>query len=69
VDIGAILFAVVLATIAGALAAVVGFAGGIFLCGRLFTGEATESALAVGPLLAVILGVTAFILTFRKLKP
>jgi hypothetical protein len=49
-DIGGFLFATVLATFAALVAAAVGFVGGIFLCGLLFSGEATESGLVVAPL-------------------
>jgi hypothetical protein len=57
-------------TIAGAtaaIAAIAGFVGGVFLCGLLFKGEATESGLVVAPALALVLGVAAFVFTFSKI--
>ena len=65
--IGENVFATLLAGVAAAIAAVVGFVGGIFLCGWLFTGEATESALIVGPALALVMAVAAFVIVFRKI--
>jgi hypothetical protein len=62
---GEILFATLWSAFAALLAGVIGFVGGIFLCSRLFTGEGTESALIVGPFLGLLLGVIAFISTFR----
>jgi ABC-type multidrug transport system permease subunit len=65
--LGEILFATVLAGVAAALAAVLGFVGGIFLCGRLLSGEMTEWALIVGPALALLMAVGTFVLLFWKI--
>ena len=65
--IGEIVFASVLSCVVAALAAIVGFVGGIFLCGLLFSGEARESALHVGPTLALLSGSAVFVICFRKI--
>jgi hypothetical protein len=63
--IGELFFAIVLASIAAVLAGISGFVLGIFLCGRFLSGEATESALVVGPTAALLFGSAAFALVFR----
>jgi ABC-type multidrug transport system permease subunit len=65
--IGENVFAIVLSGVAAAIAALVGFVGGIFLCEWLFTGEMTEWALIVAPALALVMAVAAFVIVFRKI--
>lgn len=60
--------AVVISVAVAVLVAVVGAIGGIFLCTKLFTGEGTESALVVAPVLALLVGAAVFVFTFRKLS-
>jgi len=60
--------AVLISGVAAVLAAIVGAIGGIFLCTKLFTGEGTESALVVAPVLALLVGTAVFVLAFRKLS-
>jgi hypothetical protein len=62
---GELMFAICIASICALLAAVVGFVGAIFLCGRLFSGEMTEWALILAPLAALLFGAAAFDITFR----
>ena len=63
--IGALLIPILLASVAAVLMAVAGFVFGIFLCGRLLTGELTEWGLIVGPASALLFGVTTFVVVFR----
>jgi hypothetical protein len=65
--IGEIIFAIVLSTVVAAIAAVAGFVAMAFLCARLFSGEAGEAALVLGPAAALIPAVVAFSLCFRKI--
>jgi hypothetical protein len=65
--IGENVFATLLAGVAAAIAAVVGFVGGIFLCGWLLRGEMTQWGLIVAPALALVMAVTAFVIVFRKI--
>ncbi len=63
--LGEVLFATLLGLVAATLTAIAAFVGAIFICARLFTGEASYSSLLFGPVAALITGVVAFILTFR----
>jgi low affinity Fe/Cu permease len=65
--IGENIFATVLASIAAFLAGVVGFVGGIFLCGTLLSGEMTQWALLVAPAAALTVAVAAFVFVFGKI--
>ncbi len=48
-------------------AAAAGFVGGVWICGEVFSGEATESALVVAPAAAIVFAGTVFNNTFRKM--
>jgi hypothetical protein len=65
--IGENVFATVLSAIAAVIAALVGFVGGIFLCGWLLSGEMTQWGLIVAPALALVMAVAAFVIVFRKI--
>jgi len=60
-----LLIPILLAAVPAALMAIAGFVFGIFLCSWLFTGEATESALIVGPATGLLFGVATFFAVFR----
>jgi len=62
---GELLVAIALASVPAVLAAIVGFAGAIFLCGRLFAGEMTEWGLILAPVTALIFGAGVFVAAFR----
>ena len=62
---GELLIPILLATVPAALMAIAGFVFGIFLCSWFFTGEATESALIVGPATGLLFGVATFVAVFR----
>jgi hypothetical protein len=65
---GEIFIAVLMSGVAAVFAAVVGFVGAIFLCSRLFSGEATESALILAPATAVVFAVAVFVFAFWKIS-
>ena len=60
--------AVLISGVLAVLAAVGGFVAGVFLCTKLFTGEGTESALVVAPVLALLFATAVFVFAFRKLS-
>jgi hypothetical protein len=62
---GELVVPLLLASVPAAIAGIVGFVGGIFLCQRFLRGESTEWGLIAGPLLAVILGGVGFVIAFR----
>jgi hypothetical protein len=64
---GEIIVAMFIAGAGAVFAAAAGFAGGIWLCALVFSGEATESALVVGPAAAIVFAAVVFILIFRKM--
>jgi len=64
--VGELVVPLLLASVPAAIAGLVGFVGGIFLCERLLRGELTEWALVAGPLLAAIAGGTVFVLAFSR---
>lgn len=59
--------AVLIAGIAAVLAGIAGFVGGIWVCSVVFSGEATESALVIGPATALVFAAAVFIIMFRKM--
>jgi uncharacterized membrane protein len=61
------IFATVLSGIAAALAGIVGFVGGIFICDWLFAGEMTEWALIIAPATALVMAVISFVIVYRKI--
>ena len=65
---GEILVAVLMSGVAAVFAAVVGFVGAIFLCSKLFSGEARESALILAPATALVLAFAVFVFAFRKIS-
>ncbi len=65
--IGEIVFATVLSAVAATMAALAGFVGVVFLCARLFSGEASESALVLAPATAFVFAVVAFVICYRKI--
>ncbi|HEU5350130.1 MAG TPA: hypothetical protein VFU55_00925 [Terracidiphilus sp.] len=66
--IGELFVAILMASVASALMAIVGFVGGAILPGIFFTGEATESGLIFAPAFALILGLATFVLVFLWVK-
>lgn len=66
--VGESLIAVLMSGVAALLAAVVGFVGAIFLCSKLFSGEATESALILAPATAIVFAVAVFVFAFWKIS-
>jgi uncharacterized membrane protein len=66
--LGENLVAVLISGVVAILTAIAGLVGGIFLCNKLFTGEGTESALVVAPVLALLVGTAVFVFAFRKLS-
>ena len=65
--IGENIFASVLSAVAAAFTGIVGFVGGIFLCGWLLNGEMTEWGLVVGPGLALAMAAVTSVIVFRKI--
>jgi hypothetical protein len=65
--VGEFVVPLLLASVPAAIAGIIGFVGGIFLCARFLKGESTEWALVAGPLLAVIAGGTVYVLAFSWL--
>jgi uncharacterized membrane protein YeaQ/YmgE (transglycosylase-associated protein family) len=57
-----------MSSIAAIFSAIVGIVVGVFLSGTLFRDRDGESALALGPLGALVFGAAVFILVFRKLS-
>jgi len=62
---GEIFFATLLGLVAATLLAIAAFVGAIFVCGLIFTGEASYSSLFWGPVAALTVGVGTFALVFR----
>jgi len=60
-------FATVLSGVLAALAGIVGFVGGIFLCQTLLSGEMAEWALVLAPAMALVMAVATFVIVFRKI--
>jgi hypothetical protein len=58
---GEIIIAMFIAGVAAVLAVVAGFLGGIWICGVVFSGEATESALIMATATAIVFGIAVFI--------
>ncbi len=65
---GESIIAFVISVVAAALAAIVGFVGAIFLCGKLLSGEMTEWALILAPATALTFAAAAFVFAFRKIS-
>ncbi len=61
------LFPLTIALLMAAIAAAIGFVGGIGLCSWMLSGEMGEWGLIVAPVLAVVLGLATFLFTLRKL--
>jgi hypothetical protein len=59
--------AVLMSGFAAFLAAIAGFVGTIYLCGRLLRGEMTDWALILAPATAVVFAIAVFVLVFRKI--
>lgn len=64
--LGESLVSTLIAAVCALIAAAIGFVGGVFLCGWLFTGEMAEWALIVAPVAALVFGVLTFVLVFRS---
>lgn len=64
--VGEIAFAAIIGLVVAALTAIAVFVGVIFLCARLFTGEASYSGLLYGPLAAIMTATAAFAVVFLR---
>jgi len=62
-----IIIAVVLSTAVAAIAATVGFVGAVLLCAKFLRGEAGEAGLVLGPVMALVFAVVAFVICFWKI--
>jgi len=65
--LGEFLIAASIGLVAAAFAAVAAFVGVIFVCARLFTGEASYSSLGLAPVSSLAAGVVVFALVFRAI--
>jgi hypothetical protein len=63
--LGEIIFATLLGLVTATFTAIAAFVSAIFICGYLFTGEASYSSLFWGPVAALVFGIIAFTLVFR----
>jgi hypothetical protein len=57
-----------MAGLSAVFAAVAGFVGAIFLCGKLLSSEFAVLAVFIAPTTALILGIATFVVVFRKIS-